>query len=500
MSSNPHPRRLSNWWRAIGRASMLASGTLAVLSVTSAPLLAEPSGFRSVKDVRPRIPDELDRPVRRETSSHRGWEIREDQFTIAANTSLEDARWAAAAVAKARGQTAALADRFTSVHRNPDFGLNSLQVVIDGNPPNRRDAPSVTVNVVGIQTQALINVSPGQPKLKEQLLRLREAASFAVLHAAELDATLPPWVVGGLAAHGAREGQPPDAPQPNDFAPRGEAFGGQQWRWKRAAQDRLETQPLDRTAAASQIGFLLAGDDGEHAPEFLAALADAMQAGQTNAANQLTIRRRGEEQQTAPAARLEQLLAAHRAQYEAWQKDSLAGQPEYNSEASATPEIESAQRDMLVVLKLQKRLSAQRAMSPSVKVATFDREKGRQAVGPTNSVQPISLAELVARLRDPSHPTLATLDADGSLLLSTDHQRIDRLLGWDGQRFQMARYDDQWVLTTRLVDGRLLRGYLADNPDKPSRPLAKFAVEDAVATGAQDKPSAKPAQPMASLP
>jgi len=500
MNSNLHPRRLSNWWRVIGRVGVLASGTLAVVSLTSDPLLAEPSGFRSVKDVRPRIPDELDRPVRRETSSHRGWEIREDQFTIAANTSLDDARWAAAEVAKARGQTAALADRFTSVHRNPDFGLNSLQVVIDGNPPNRRDAPAATVNVVGIQTQALINVSPGQPNLKDQLLRLREAASFAVLHAAELDATLPPWVVGGLAAHIARDGQPPDAPQPNDFAPRGEAFGGQQWRWKRASQDRLETHPLDRTAAGAQIGFLLAGDDGEHAPEFLAALTDAMQAGQTNAANQLTIPRRGEAQRAAPEARLEQLLASHRSQFEAWQKDPQAGQPDCKSEANATSEVESAQRDMLVVLKLQRRLSAQRATSPSVKVATFDREKGRQAIGPTNPEPPISLAELAARLRDPSHPALATLDANGSLLLSTDRQRIDRLLGWDGQRYQMARHDDQWVLATRLADGRVLRGYLADNPDKPSRPLAKFAVDDGVATGAKDKPATKPAQPTASLP
>lgn len=470
---------------------MLATATLAAICASDIMFGAEPESFRSVQDVRPRIPDELDRPVRRETSSHRGWEIREDQFTIAANTSLEDARWAAAEVAKARGQTASLADHFTSVHRNPDFGLNSLQVVIDGNPPRDRDAPAVTINVVGIQTQALVNVSPGQPGLKDQLLRLREAASFAMLHSTELDAVLPPWVVGGLAAHVAREGQSADAPQANDFAPRGEPLAGQQWRSKRAAQDRLDWTPLDRTAAAARVGFLLAGDDGQHAPEFLEALAEAMHAGRVTAASQSTIRRRGETQQASPATQIEHLLSAYRTGFEAWQNDPNAGQPIIPTEAKVAPEVERAQREMLVVLKLQQRLSSERAAAPAVKVATFDREKGRQAVGPVVERAPLSLAQIAARLGDRSQKTVATIDADGSLLLSTDRQRIDRLLGWDGQRYQLERRDDQWVLAARLADGRILRGYLAANPEKLSRPLAKFSIEDSKNQGAKPKPAAK---------
>src|SRR5262245_47195149 len=57
------------------------------------------SQYRSVTDVRPRIPDEHDRPYFRETQSHRGFEIREPQFTVIADTSAADARWAAAHVA-----------------------------------------------------------------------------------------------------------------------------------------------------------------------------------------------------------------------------------------------------------------------------------------------------------------------------------------------------------------------------------------------------------------
>ncbi len=493
MRNRLRPAGASFWWRSLGRACMLTSATLASCVLAATPLAAEPPSFRSVKDVRPRIPDELDRPVRRETSSHRGWEIRADQFTIAANTSLDDARWAAAEVTKARGQMFALADRFTTVHRNPDFGLNSLQVVIDGNPPRDRDAPQVTINIVGIQTQAVINVSQGQPGLKDQLLRLREAASFAVLHAAELDSELPPWVIGGMAAHVARQVQAADAPQPNEFAPAGEPLGGQQWRGKRVTPDRLALPKIDRTAAASQVAFLLGGNDGEHAPELLAGLVETIAAQRTAAATTAVTRRRGEEQSVRSAAhqaRLERLLASSRQQYEAWRKDPEAGQPVFAPESGTSPALEQAQREMIVVLKLQRRLASEGLGASIVKVATFDREKGKQLVGPAGDRPPIAPAAIAERLRDPSQPPMATLDAEGGLLLSTDRDRINRLFGWDGQRYQLQRHENQWLLSTRLADGRTLRGYLADNPDKPSRPLAKFSVEGATASGPKPKSDA----------
>ena len=431
--------------------------------------------------------------MRRETSSHRGWEIREDQFTIAANTNLEDARWAAAEVTKVRGQMAVLADRFTSVHRNPDFGLNSLQVVIDGNPPLDRDAPAVTINVVGIQTQAVINVSPGQPGLANQLLRLREAAGLAMLHAAEVDGVLPEWVVSGMSAHVARQGQGSNVPQPNDFAPAGEPLGGQQWRSARSAQDRLALPTIDRTAAASQVAFFLSGNDGEHAPAFLAGLVATIETKRTIAATSDITRRRSAVR-TAPASDrgqpLERLLTETRQQYDAWLKDPQAGQPVYEPEQGTSDKLEAAQREMLVLLKLQRRLASEEPSAVAVKVATFDREKGRQLVAPAGERAPLSPAAIAERLRDPSRPTIATLDADGSLLLSTDRERFNRLLGWDGQRYQLERHENQWIVSSRLADGRVLRGYFAENPEKPNRPLAKFTLGGAVASGARPKPAA----------
>jgi hypothetical protein len=439
-------------------------------------VLAEPPAFRSVKDVRPRIPDELDRPVRRETSSHRGWEIREDQFTIAANTSEADAKWAAAEVTKVRGQMADLADRFTSVQRAADFGLNSLQVVIDGEPPRERDAPLTTINVVGLQTQVLLNVSPGQPPLAQQLLRLREAGAFSMLHTAELDGVLPPWVVTGLASHVALIGQPEDSPKPDEFSPRGVPLGGEQWRLDRATQDRLRSEPQNLSSDGERVDFLLTGNDAQFAPQFLAAIKSAIDVGRTLATTAGAIKyRRGEERQALVNKPLDRLVQEQRAAFEAWRNDPQAGQPVFEPEQGVSQELLAEQREMLTVLKLWQRISTARPTQQSVKIATFDREQGKTIVGNPTSAEPLSVADLLARLRDPAQPVIGTLAADGSLLLSTDRQRIDRLLGWDGQRYRVTRDGERWVLARQLPDGRTLQGFLADNPDKPSRPKAEFS-------------------------
>jgi hypothetical protein len=471
--------------RRLSRRTLLAA--VLASSAAASPALAEPSAFRSVKDVRPRIPDELDRPVRRETSSHRGWEIREDQFTIAANTSQADAEWAAAAVTKVRGQMAGLADRFTSVHRAADFGLNSLQVVIDGEPPRDRDAPLTTINAVGIQTQVLLNVSPGQPPLAQQLLRLREAAGFSLLHTAELDGVLPPWVVTGMASHVALMGQPDDAPPPNDFAPRGVPLGGEPWRFNRADQDRLKSQPQNLTDAAERVGFLLTGNDAQLAPQFLSSIKTSIEGGRMHAitAGAITFRR-GEQALAKANPVLDSLVADHRATYDAWRKDPEMGQPVFEPATGISERLLAQEREMLVVLKLLRRVMAAQQTPPSVKIATFDREQGKTIVGNSHGAELPSMAELRSRLRDPALPAIATLDTDGSLLLSTDRRRIDRLLGWDGQRYRVARDGDRWVLVRQLADGRTLQGGLADNPEQPSRPKAEFTIRD---------PRAKQAQP-----
>src|SRR5262245_12590289 len=79
---------------------LLLAGLLAALPWTA---IAQTSAisYRSVGDVRPRLSDDHDRPYFRQTQSHRGFEIREPQFTVIAQTSAADAQWAAGHVAAA---------------------------------------------------------------------------------------------------------------------------------------------------------------------------------------------------------------------------------------------------------------------------------------------------------------------------------------------------------------------------------------------------------------
>src|SRR5262245_34727155 len=130
--------RTEIWPVGFGRTTIaaLAMSSAAWLCPFGPPADADepPAQFRSVTDVRPRIPDEHDRPYFRETQSHRGWEIREPQFTVFAATSAADARLAAAHVSLAWKQAAALTGRWTNVVDNADFGLSALQVAIDNEP------------------------------------------------------------------------------------------------------------------------------------------------------------------------------------------------------------------------------------------------------------------------------------------------------------------------------------------------------------------------------
>ncbi|MDX1944980.1 MAG: hypothetical protein SFU86_06205 [Pirellulaceae bacterium] len=456
--------------------ALLSGGMLASFPWPAAALGQEPPRtFRSVDDVRARIPDEQGRPFRRETSSHRGWEIREDQFTIAANTSLADARWAARQVMQVRGELAPLLDQFTKVHHQPDFALNSLQVVIDKEPHRDRYGSMTTIDGVGIQTSVTINVAPGQPPLADQLLRLREAGAFAMLHAAGMDAMLPPWVVSGLASHAALIGQPQPAAKPGEFAPRGVAMGGQQWRWKRSAQDQLDEQPLDETQAGQMVSFLLTGNDAEHAPAFIAAVKQAVAERHMLAAegNQIT-RRRGEADPPPTHTPFDVLAKSHPAQFEAWQADPLLGQPMFTPTADATAELAEAERQMLLVLKLLSKLTSTVEARTKVKVVTFDKAQG--AAANTTTTRSATVGDLARRSEDLLLPPLATIDSEGRLLLTSDRRQMRELLGFDGQRYRSEQNGARSVVTTELSDDHQLQGWLEANPANPSRPIAKFAV------------------------
>ena len=502
MTSNPrYFLRAVHWWLAAQSAVLLSSLLIAALPNTAFSQEA-PSQFRSVTDVRPRIPDEHDRPYFRETQSHRGFEIRDEHFTIIATTSREDSRWAAAQVSQAWQNAAALVDRWTAVHHNPDFGLQAIQVVVDDHPLRDRDAPLTTVNVTGIQTQIQINVAPGQPPLAQQLLRLREATAFAVLHSAGLDSAAPPWAVAGVAAFAGRRGLSAEQLKQADASKSVAEFGGQQWRFQRSAEDVLDYRRVDHDQATQQVAFLLTGDDAEHAPAFLASLQQATTGSQQAAAEGEGFKAfPGDPRLASGTTALDQLAGQLGTQFEGWKKNPLAGQPVLEPAASDPPELVAAEREMALLLKLQRRFSAPaKEQYTRTKIVTFDRQKGavtEPAQQPAATT--VSFAALASRLTNPEQPVWATLDIDGSLLLSTDRRRIDELLGNVQAQYSLEQQEGRTVLVRHLDTFRTARGWLADNPDDKSRPLAKFEVVD---SRAKAKPAAgdKKEQQAANLP
>ena len=445
------------------RAAECVVGALLAALTVSALAQEGPSAYRSVADRRPRLIDEHDRPYVRETQSHRGWEIREPQFTVFADTSREDARWAAAQIAGAWQQAGKLADRWTSIHQNADFALNGLQVSITNEPPRERDAPLTTLNVVGIQTQVQINVSRGQPELARQLLALREATAFAMFHAAAVDVNVSPWVAAGLSAAAGRSGLSDDelkSLRSSEFTAR---FGGQQWRYARATQDTLAYPPLDHEEAASRVNFLLKGNDARQAQALFAALASSQQS-------------------PTPSNAVDQLFDGTKADYAAWEENPLAGQPLYEPTADTPAGVLELEREMVVLLKLQRRLAQEPAPTDDrgvvrPKVVTFDRTRGASIVEPTKpAATQISFASFAARLTDRAKPTWATLDVDGSVLLSTDEARLQELLGQRAAKYSFEQDAARTALVRRLDDGTKIRGWLEENSDNKLRPLAKFEV------------------------
>ncbi len=469
-----------------GRVSRLVGGAVAASGLSlfvGSPLAAQqpPDPIRSTADVRPRLIDEHDRPYFRQTQSHRGFEIREPQFTVVATTSRDDARWAAGHVAAAWSHAARLASRWTPVQDNPDFGLNSLQVVIDGEPLRERDAPATSVNVVGIQTQVVIRVGSGQPPLADQVVRLREATALAMLHTAGLDSAAPPWVVAGIAAYAGRQGLSEGQQKAAAAGPQAEHLGGQQWRFGRAVQDALAYQHLDHAAAAGQVAFLLTANDAQHAPALLATLRGATNRSATAAAQGGGFRNLpGDPQLPQTGTAFDRLIADRRTEFKEWQADPLAGQPVLEPAADATPELLAAQAEMLVLLKLHQRLASPAVATaqpgPRIKVETLEQAKETAAVAAPPEPALKSFAELAARLLNPSQEVWATLDVDGSLLLSTDAERVSQLLTNDPPRYVLETTERGVELVLQLGGNKTLRGWLAENPKHRSRPLARFAL------------------------
>lgn len=459
--------------KSINRRAWLGMATLAL---TSGRSLFGQERARSVLDDLPRQLDLLDLPGMPERQSQLGYEVRGKQFVVIATTGKEDARLAARNLQAAWDDMANLADRFTKVHRRPAFGIGAVQLVISNAPVREQDAPLVTLNVVGIQTQIEINVSPGQPPLVEQLPRIREATAWALLHTAEFDEQLPAWVCNGLASFAVNQGDELSVTVP-ELAPLGESLGGQQWKGTRTEPDVLAYPKNDREHAVLQTRFLLEGNDAEFAPTFFTALKQTVREADRYWAEERRDSIRQADRQLAERERsIADLAARNEKGFQSWLKNPLAGQPAFEPTKDASPEVVDLERQMVTVLKLARRFGGSGGKS-GVRVVAFDKDL-RQSVEASKAGQPRSIDDLYRTLTDPKLQPWATIGPDGRLLFSDETERLRTLLTIDTGRFQTSQSEQGWMLTTQLDSRTRLQGWLEDNPKDATRPLAKFVMVD----------------------
>jgi hypothetical protein len=468
---------LRRWLAACCTPAVILASSLA--SPFSEEGVGRDSVQRSTVDVRDRPPDELDRPRNRERWTHRGYEIRTNQFTVVANTRVEDARWAAQQMETAWADFGRLADAWMQGHRQPDFGIGAVQVFIDGNAPHDRDLPRTTLSVVGIQTQITLHVAPGQPGLENQLYRLRKGAGEAFLHAAELDRELPPWVCDGLATFVAAKGLTEEEVkmfQQWDKTPGAPRLGGQQWRFQRGEQNRLAVPEFDHDAAAERVKFLLTADDAAHLPAFISAVGESIAvANQRRKHDNLTTPHRGEAQ-PAKLGPLDQLALDLAKPFEQWQQAPLAGQPKLEAQENTPPEVQRAEREMAVVLKLARRFATAEQRTAHIRITAFHQEQGMTILSRQAKDRPISLPDLYQRMVAPRRTLWGTLNADGQLVLSTDRGALQEMLGLEDNRYAWETKDGRSMLTTTLDGSWKVHGWLEENKEDPSRPLAKFTA------------------------
>lgn len=483
------------WLKMFAAAGLILSPLAAGVLHQAA---AQDRVVRSVADMRDRISDDHDRPRYKERWTHRGFEIHNDNISVIASTNVADARRAANEATQAWQEAGALADHFTKVHRHHDFGIGALQVYIDGEPQRDRDRPLTTLNVVGQKCNLVIYVNRGQPTLEQQASRVREATVLAFLRTAELDLQYPEWVSEGIAGYIAQKGESAEAIAQIRPAQTTANIGGKQWRSIRQQQDVLKPDTDEHAESIARVRFLLEGNDSAYTPDFFAVLASSAQSMQQKRVRENMVKtRQGEVQPPIASKQGDQFFTSLSNEFTDWQKDPLAGQPVYVVAKDTPPELELLQREMVLVLKLQRRTSPAMKSSFRTKVVTFQQEP--KFVGEEKTIASVADPRDVYReLTDRSNGPWATRDVDGNLLLSNNEQRLDELFGDNGQRFTRLRKDDRWVLASKLSDGRLMTAWLEENKATPSRPTVKFDFVDRTKPAPFGPPAAI-AQPQAEL-
>lgn len=422
--------------------------------------------------------DELDLPRRTQRTCHWGWEVRTRHFVVFSTVSPEQANWTAQEMERAWSDTGLLADQWTDVHRRPKFGIGAVSVLVSDRPLHPDAQPAPGPRTTNYSPNLYINLGDGPSPREERLPELRREAFLAFLRATGQDQVLPDWAQVGLAAHLSGAEPPNGSIQSPDPPQRARDQPTVAWA-RRVVADRMAPLRMDRERAILWVRYLLEGDDAKYAVTFLAGLR-ALVAGHSQDPFLPGDGVRGVarfETRLPPERRspLEQLTMTRgiRQEFADWLADANVGQPVVETIPAEMP-LDERQREMLLILKLARRFALPPAEPIQPKVFEYGTDRTATILSPPTVSEPVSVAELYGRLSDPDLPPWATLDTDGSLLLSRNRKRLAEVFTNPDRRYRTYERDGYLVLEAGFATGDVFEAWLEENAENPRRPVARI--------------------------
>ena len=436
---------------------------------------AESVVYRSLRGEKDHRLDELNLPRRVMRTCHWGWEVRSRHFVVFSTVSAEQALWTARRMEQTWSDVGRLADQWTHVHRQPEFGIGAVAVMITNEEVHPRAEPAPGPAKTNYGAEIFVNLAEGSETLEKRLPQLRREAFLAFLRVAQQDQVLPDWVQVGLADY--FSGAKPPIDSVHELQPPKPAMGDPTGVWaRRVVADRMAPLVEDRQAATLWVRYFLEGYDAAAAPTFLAGMAAAIDRHPQDpfhpAASVGGVLRFAAHSPPPPSPLPLHQLAAKASggkRLDQWLADRELGQPIIRPTPEDMP-LGQRDREMVLILKLARRFAAPapRAIQPRIVEAGVDRSK--ELTAPADP-RPIDLRALYRRLTDPNQPPWATLDTDGSLLLSSDRARLQAVFANVDTRYRVCLRDGASVLQTRLPTGALIEAWMEENPDNPQRPI-----------------------------
>ena len=399
-------------------------GVLSLLLFTAAVDMSKVRAQTAPRsDTRIRFVDDRKQPSQSVRRRAGGWEARGPHIVVFSPNGAAEAQRIVQQMEATWSEAASLADAWTNTHRQPNFGIGSVNVRVIKRGrilPRSKDPREVFL--------------ASTDDLNRNGSNARRAAVRAFFDVTEMNRAMPEWLENGLTSY----------------------LVGQR------ASALVQATTGTRQPSAAWARALLEAEDGQHAWKLFDALAAATRDGAS---------------QTSPsrvaAALTSQVDARKVAQ--TWMGDPLSGQPLLKAPPKLDDEVRPIVADMLEVLKLDRRFAPHATGPVRPKIVG----SGLLPADPWAAEKPPSHWSMRAtrdRMLSPNASRWATIDARGRLLTSRNRAEIEELFDRAERRLVPVVEGEKRMLRATLHDGRVVEGWLEENREDPSRPILNIRV------------------------